>query len=491
MAHSQLCAVVTGSTMAEIRAGRDRAPEADLIELRLDGVADLDVAAALEGRCRPAIVTCRAAWEGGAFTGSEDARRRVLEDALALGAEFVDVEARAAFAPDLVRATGGRRLVLSMHDFEAVPEDLASRYADMRAAGAETVKLAVTPARLSQLEQLFALAEHSPADRFDHVLIGMGVPGLPSRILAARLRSRWTYAGEGHAPGQIPSARLLDAFRFRRIRPDAALYGVVGNPISHSLSPVMHNAGFAKLELNAAYVPLQAETAEDFVGFARAFDLRGASITAPFKVALLPYMDDVDPVARRVGAINTLVVREGRWFGANTDVAGFLAPLAARIRLKGIRVSVLGAGGAARAVAVGLSDEGAAVTVCARRPDAAKAIADLAGGDVGQFPPRPGTWDVLVNTTPAGSAAEPANPIAGADLDGEIVFDLIYSPPETRLMADARRDGCLAIGGIEMLIAQAERQFEMWTGEKPPTGLFESVATPVRLKPDSTLTPQM
>jgi len=308
--------------------------------------------------------------------------------------------------------------------------------------------------------------------------VAMGQPGVPSRLLAARFGNRWTYAGADVAPGQIPAGRLLGEFRFRRIRADAALYGVVGNPIAHSLSPAMHNAGFAALGLNAAYVPLQAADVDDFVAFARAMDLRGASITSPFKVDMLAKVEEVDPIGRRVGAINTLVVRDGRWIGANTDVEGFLTPLVGRMRLKGARVSVLGAGGAARAVAVALAQHGASVTVSARQHDRAAEVAALALGSAGAWPPRAGSWDVLVNTTSCGSEGRGDDPMAGVRLDGEIVFDLVYAPPETPLLARARAEGCLTIGGIEMLIAQAERQFELWTGQRPPAGLFRAAAIP-------------
>jgi len=187
-------------------------------------------------------------------------------------------------------------------------------------------------------------------------------------------------------------------------------------------------------------------------------------------------MEELEPLARRVGAINTLVVRNGRWFGANTDVHGFSAPLSGRLTVKGVRASILGAGGAARAVAVALADMGASVTVCARRADAAREIAGLAGGTVGEFPPRTGSWDVLVNAIPASRDAATDSPIGDAPLDGEIVFDLVYAPAETRLLADARAAGCMTIGGLEMLVAQAERQFELWTGHKPPEGLFQRAA---------------
>jgi 3-dehydroquinate dehydratase/shikimate dehydrogenase len=487
MRQPQLCVTVTGRTMEELRRARDTAAGADMVELRLDSVDRPDVCAALEGRHRPVIVTCRAAWEGGAFAGSEEERQRILVDALTAGAEFVDVEARADCVPALLRLRRGRGVVLSMHAYGPVPEDLEQRYAAMRSTGAEVVKVAIEAARLTDTVRLMKIAAQQEAsgggeDGRGHVLIAMGQPGVPSRILASRLGNRWTYAGDGVAPGQLPAQRLLHEFQFRRITQDAAVYGVVGNPIGHSLSPAMHNAGFSALGLDAVYLPLQAADADDFVAFARAVGLRGASITAPYKVALLSHVDEVEPLARRVGAINTIAVRNARWIGANTDVHGFVAPLLGRIALKGTRAAVLGAGGAARAVAVALIEQGAAVSICARRADAARDVAEAAGARVGTFPPTPGTWDVLVNTIPAGDGRDPG-PMAGVALDGEIVFDLIYTPAETPLLRQARAAGCLTIGGIEMLVAQAEKQFEMWTGERPPTGVFQAAvqhgATPL------------
>ena len=477
MRHPLLCATVAAGTVEELRRKRDAADSADLVELRLDHLDVPDSRAALDGRRRPVIVTCRPTWEGGRFDGSEEQRRTILEAAVAAGAEFVDVEAAAAFAPEIIRMRRGRGVVLSAHLYGEAPIDLQARAAAMRSTGAEVIKIAIEARAVSDILPLVALAD-APASHLgvEHVLIAMGTPGIPSRVLAARLRNRWTYVGDGVAPGQLPAARLLEEFHFRRIMPDAALYGVVGRPIGHSRSPAMHNAGFAALGMNAVYVPLEAASAEDFVRFARAFGVSGVSITAPFKVALMSHVDRVEPLASRVGAINTIVVRDGRWIGANTDVDGFLAPLAGRIGLKGTRAAVLGAGGAARGVAIALADRGAAVTVCARRKDAAREIAELVGGTIGSFPPRGGSWDILVNATPAGTGPDGVNPIAGAPLDGEMVFDLVYTPAETRLLADARAAGCLTIGGLEMLVAQAERQFELWTGQKPPAGLFARAA---------------
>jgi len=472
-----LCVSVVGRTMEELRRARDAAAHADLVEVRLDRTDRPDAAGALEGRHRPVIVTCRAKWEGGGFEGSEEERHRILSEAVAAGAEFVDVEARADFVPAILRARRGRGIVLSLHTYGIPPSDLGERARAMRSTGAEVVKIAIEAGRVSDMLPLMEIARDPEVRTGEgssgHVLLAMGQPGVPSRVLAARLGNRWTYAGAEVAPGQMPAAKLLGEFRFRRIRPDAALYAVVGNPIAHSLSPVMHNAGFAALGLNAVYVPLQAADVDDFAAFARKMNLRGASITSPFKVDMLSKVEEVDPIGRRVGAINTLVVRDGRWVGANTDVEGFLTPLSGRMALKGARVSVLGGGGAARAVAVALAEQGASVTVCARRREQAAEVAELAHGTAGIWPPRSGSWDVLVNTTSCGE-----DPMAGVGLDGEIVFDLVYAPAETPLLARARAEGCLTIGGIEMLIAQAERQFELWTGQRPPAGLFREAAMP-------------
>jgi 3-dehydroquinate dehydratase / shikimate dehydrogenase len=482
-----LCETVTGRTMDEVRRARD-ASCADLVEVRLDGVDRPDGLGALEGRHRPVVVTCRPTWEGGRFDGSEDERLRILADALTHGAEFVDVEADARFVADLARMRRGNRgLVVSRHFSGGAPADLPARIRSMRAAGAEVVKIVVEARGLSDVLPLVALAdtlqrEHGAGgpdgnDGHGHVLIAMGGAGVATRILARRLGNRWTYAGHGHAPGQLPVRRMIDEFHVRRIAADAELYGVAGNPVLHSLSPVMHNAGFAALGLNAAYLPLEASGVDDFVAFARALGLKGASITAPFKVEMLKHVDDVDPLAGAVGAMNTLIVDGGRWRGANTDVGGFLAPLAGRMRLEGARATILGAGGAARAVAVALGRERAQVTVSARRAEAAEAVARLAHGRPGAFPPAAGSWDVLINTTPIGSPGCAGNPMDGARLTGEIVVDLIYVPAETALLRQARAEGCLTIGGLEMLVAQAERQFELWTGQPPPAGLFPTAAS--------------
>lgn len=471
-----LCATVAATTMADLRARRDAARDADLVELRLDGVRDLDLDGALAGRPGPVIVTCRPSWEGGQFDGSEEERHQILERALALGAEWVDLEWQGGFE-SVVAARGGRNVVLSSHDFDDTPADLEERFGAMRATGAAVVKLAVTTRSGGALRRLQRLGSQAADTR--QVLVGMGQLGVPSRLLPARFGSAWTYAGDGVAPGQVSLADMLDRYRFRRLTPTTPVYGVAGVPIGHSLSPSMHNAGLAALGIDAVYIPFEATDAGDLFALADALGVRGLSITAPFKEAVLSHLTDIDALGRQVGAVNTLRREEAGWVGRNTDVPGFLAPLDARGAFSGTRATVLGAGGAARGVVVALASRGAKVTVCARRPDRAATVAALAGGKTGAASPEPGTWDLLVNTTPTGTAPRHTeSPVpAGALRGGGTVYDLVYNPRQTRLLEEAARAGCETIGGLDMLVAQAHHQFAWWFGADPPAGLFHDVAS--------------
>jgi 3-dehydroquinate dehydratase/shikimate dehydrogenase len=474
MGHALLCVTVTAPTTAELRRARDEVVDADLVELRLDSVSDPNVAGALAGRRLPAIVTCRPTWEGGRFLGSEDERRSLLREALVRGAEYVDVEWKAQFT-DVLAETAGRRVVLSMHDFDGVPDDLVAQAQAMRATGAEIIKIAVKTARLSDCLPLLDLGVQIGRD--GTVLIGMGECGLATRVLAGRFGSRWTYAGLERHVGQPTPGELLGSYRFRSVTKATAIYGLVGSPLTHSASPAMHNTAFGSLGLDAVYLPFPAADADDFVAFGRALGVRGASVTIPFKVALLDRMDEVDAVARRIGAINTIREIDGRWTGGNTDASAFLRPLRDRVPLAGTRVAVLGAGGAARAVVTALAGSDARVAVHARNRAQAEEVAITGSGTVGPLPPEPGSWDLLVNCTPIGMfPSVDATPIDAAALTGRCVYDLVYNPPRTRLLREAAAAGCLTIGGLEMLVGQALEQFEWWTGLKPPAGVMREAA---------------
>jgi len=471
MSRPLLVVTVAAPTMAELRLKRDAAVGADLVELRLDSVTGPDATAALADRRTPVIVTCRAKWEGGSFEGSELERRKILDRALQLGAEYVDIEFKAGFARELVASTGGKRIVLSTHDFEGVPHDLIDRVRAMRATGAEIVKVAITARSLSDNLRLLQLERAGKT-----VLVGMGPAGVSTRVLAAHFHSYWSYAGEGHAPGQIAGARMLEEFRFGQVSERTDIYGVVGSPLTHSVSPAMHNAAFAAAGADAVYVPLVASSADDFTMFATALGVKGASITIPYKVDLFERADAVDDLGRKVGAVNTYRRSGARWEARNTDVSGFLAPLTGRISLRGARAAILGTGGAARAAAVALESAGSRVTVYGRSRSKAEAVARIVNGAGALFPVPAKSWDVLVNTTPLGMYPDVDRTPFEGEFDGRVVYDLVYNPVETRLLKDAAAAGCAAIGGLGMLVAQAEDQSEWWLGRRPPMNLMRQAA---------------
>lgn len=491
MPSSLLCETVTGRSMAELRDARDAAI-ADMVELRLDGIADLDVAGALEGRRKPVVVTCRPQWEGGQFSGSEEERHRILADAVSLGAEFVDVEWAALHGihtpgfGDIVRSAPARVLV-SSHDFDGVPADLEARARDMRSHGAAVIKVAVMPRALRETLPLLTIARDG-----DAVVVGMGDAGVPTRLLAARYGSRWSYAGNGVAPGQIAAERMLSEFRFRDVGPATRIFGVVSSTAMHSFSPVMHNAAFTAAGLDAVYVPLQTTEFGDFHEFAQALGVEGVSVTIPFKGDALRAASSADDLTRQVGAANTLrrhnddrgAPRSNAWEATNTDVAGFLAPLEQAFGrpLDGSHASVIGGGGSARAVVVALLSRGVRVTVHTRRREQAEAVTGSVrvgppeGGhyapEIGDWPIRDG-WDLLVNCTPLGSPTmRDESPLPGGPFGGRLVYDLTYGAGESRLVREAREAGCRTLDGLPMLIAQAERQFEWWTGRRPQPGVM-------------------
>jgi 3-dehydroquinate dehydratase / shikimate dehydrogenase len=459
---AQVCETVTGGSLDELRRARDAATGADLIELRLDGVRDPDVAGALSGRRRPVIVTCRARTDGGCFDGSEGERLELLGRAVTLGAEYVDVEWRAQAA--LLRSER-TRLVISHHDFDGIPADLADRVRAMRgvAGPADVVKIAVMAERLTDCLRL----RDAMANAGRHVAIAMGAAGQLSRVWPAGFSSAWTYGGSA-APGQIPAQDLVDIYRVRQVTSASAVYAVGGSPLAHSASPAMHNAAFRAAGIDAVYVPLETDDAGELLSVAGAIDVRGASITAPLKQTLATRIAVVTGLASELGALNTLKRTDGGWEGDNFDPAGFLEPLDRHGSLRGWRAVVLGAGGAARAAAWALRVHGVAVEICARRKEQAAAAARDLGVRAVSWPPEAG-WDLLVNATPVGTwPAVDESPLPSARLRGRLVYDLVYNPAETALMRQAREAGIDAIGGLEMLVGQACRQFEWWMDRPAP-----------------------
>jgi shikimate dehydrogenase len=328
--------------------------------------------------------------------------------------------------------------------------------------------------RVGECARLAAIARRHAGRRL--VLIAMGEAGVVSRICPARFGSCWTYAGAAVAPGQVTVDALHQEFGFRRIGAHTAIYGIAGRPVGHSLSPAMHNAAFATLGVDAVYVPLAAADVADLYESADALGLAGASVTAPYKVAVMAGLAGVDAQAAEIGAVNTLIKGSDGWHGRNTDAQGFLAGLA-DVELRGLRVAVLGTGGAARAVAVAARESGAVVSCYGRDAGRVRAMVETLHVP-GRVRPVPRlAWDVLVNATPVGTRPDvETSAFPEETYDGRIVYDLVYNPPSTRMMRDAAAGGCRTIGGLDMLVAQARKQTEYWTGRQPDEAVMREAA---------------
>jgi 3-dehydroquinate dehydratase/shikimate dehydrogenase len=396
----------------------------------------------------------------------------LLRRASDAGADYIDIEWKAGF-DDLIALRQGRGIVLSHHEFQGVPADLAGRARAMQSTRAEVVKIAVKAERLTDNLPLLDLQRVVPSV----VGVAMGVAGLPSRILATRFGWRWTYAGDREEVGQLTVDRLLDEFGFRRLTADTALFGVVGRPVSHSLSPALHNRAYEAESIDAVYLPLEAADVDDFLEFADVFPIAGASVTAPYKEVLMPRVARRDSLTERVGALNTLRRVDGVWHARNTDVEGFRAPLLGHDAACHGRAAVLGTGGAARAVVLALGDRAASITVYGRDVERAQRVASLVGGVGRASPPKGGTWDILVNATPVGTHPDcDATPVEARLLGGGLVYDLVFNPTRTRLRREAEAAGCATVGGLEMLVAQAAAQFEWWLGRRAPVAIMREAA---------------
>lgn len=483
----KICETVMTPTMAAMRAGRDAATAASragsvaLVELRLDGLdpSELNVASALADRALPVIVTCRPTWEGGQFAGSDEERLRILCEAARLGAEFIDIEMDAdqhhpGFMDELQRSLSPTsRLVVSHHDFApGIRVDLAERVAAQRQLaarlGRQTVtKIAVMAERAGDCAQLRALLCEGGRMRPQSISIAMGAAGALSRLLPAKFSTEWTYAGAA-APGQLGVELLLSRFHLHRHTESTRVFGIAGAPLAHSASPAMHNAAFAALDMDAVFVPVETTDADELFRLADALELEGLSVTAPLKSAVLRTATEVelDSEAFAIGAINTLRRSSaGSWSGRNFDAAAFRSPLdeiSATLRER--RAIVLGAGGAARSAVRELSALGARVEISARDRAKADLLATAMGVAVTDWPPS-GEAAIVVNATPIGTTPNvTASPVPAASVTTDVAYDLVYNPDETQFLKDARTAGARTIGGLTMLVAQAGRQFEWWTG---------------------------
>jgi len=428
------------------------------------------------------LATCRRLQNHGQFRGTVQQQLRVLTAAVESGAQAFDAEIETAEdAPaDLAILRSRAQLIVSYRNYECTPpvERLLKR---LQRVPADVYKLVTTARKVSDSGRVLALTRFDP--RVPAVCLAMGEMGLPSRVLAMAFGSLFTYAapssGEGTAPGQVTAQQLRHLYHADRLTRNAKVYGVVASPVRHSISPAVHNRAFQAKRMDSTYLPFLVPKGKltDFIKFADLTGLAGFSVTIPHKRAILKLLDHVDPLAKRIGAVNTVYRKAGKWRGANTDAAGVLVPLAKHVRLANATVLIAGYGGAARSAACALADARAKIFITGRDMAQATALAKFCGGTaIPRAEAAAGNFQVLVHATPIGMFPHTEEAFFEERIPAEIVFDMVYNPHETRMLKLAREQGKVIIPGLEMFLEQAVKQFELWTGENAPRTVMEKAA---------------
>ena len=482
----KICVAITGSTAEEMLERAETVlKESTFLEFRLDYLSKPASALPvfkqflLANGAATAIATCRCKVNGGRFAGSNIEAADILLKASESGFQLIDVELESAEklpAATLakIRATGAA-LIISHHDFKAT-NGLDAILARIDAFAPEFMKIVPTAQSLSDNLTLMRFLE-KVEDSHNSSVVGicMGEAGVISRILGLRAGSAFTFAaatpGEETAPGQITARTLLETYRVDQVDAATKVYGVAGNPIGSSLSPLMMNTAFRRETVNAVYLALQTTKVDDLFKLVKEIPIQGVSVTMPLKQDIIALLERTDPLSAKIGAVNTIFrAQDGKFYGFNTDVAGIIAPLEKRITIAGSKVLVMGAGGAARAAVFGLRDKGADVWILNRTPETAQKLARQAGAKTIKREAVAKTgFDVIINATPIGMTGNKGSALLGVeDLNCKFVFDLVYNPLETPLLRMARLKGIAVITGVEMFVQQGARQFEIWTGKPAP-----------------------
>ena len=475
----RICAVVAASKAAEMaRLVRSALKQTRTVELRLDWLSSDTERAQFLGWLRKShprnatfLATCRRREGGGKLAGGVDRELYWLTQAREAGCQWCDLEV------ETLRKLPGQsvrgyavppRVILSMHDFERTP-DLPRSVNPPAHGGVDAVKIAAEARTIRDSVRLLRLARNSKS----FVAVPMGEAGLPARILALREGSALAYApvASATAPGQVSLHDRKYLYRAHALTRRTRVYGVIGDPVGHSLSPLLHNTGFIARRIDAVYLPFLVHDLRDFLKAVPEFGLCGFSVTHPHKQAILKYLKECDPLAAEIGAVNTVVVRrDGSLYGGNTDYLGLLRALEKKLRIKGSRILVFGAGGAARAAVFALARSGATVAICARREKAARELARAFGAEsLPRAALRTESFDAILNATPVGMHPhDGVSPLVPGELHCRLVMDMINRPQRTQLLKIAAQKGIATVPGIEMLIAQGVAQWEIWIGKRAP-----------------------
>ena len=474
-----ICLTLSGPTILDnLKALADNKDYVDICELRLDLLSPSEVAKAADFPSMvdiPVILTLRRVSDGGKCTLQEKARRSLLIDTMKNGGfSYVDIEDDVKKS-DVEEAAHslGMKVIRSYHDFDGVPADIFSRVHSLASRG-DVAKIAVTPHNTADVMTLFRINEE--LKDVPKIIIGMGEWGVATRILYKKMGSILTFGSNGKAvaPGMISARELKLLYRADQLNDNTGIYGIVGNPVMHSLSPQIHNPGFHKIHYNAVYVPFLSESIRSFLTLAEMLRMRGFSVTVPFKVDVVKYLGNITREVKQIGSCNTVVRVPNMWKGTNTDYYGFIHPIEKEIDDGRIKSAlVIGAGGAAKAIVWALKMRNVKVMIVNRTKSKADELARLYGvgsdslDNISQYE---GKVDLVVQATNMGlHPDEDVNPAEKFHFSGkEIAYDIVYKPKYTKFLIAAEKAGCPLKFGWDMLMEQGKLQFESFTGYHYP-----------------------
>lgn len=468
------------NTIADYQRAADQG--AKLVEMRLDYIGrSVDLRRLLAVRPCPLLITCRRREDGGRWEKTEEERQMLLRSAIASGVDYVDLEEDIAAK---IPRYGKTKRIISLHNFEYTPGDLEDVHERLAKLDADIVKMATMANSFADTIRMLRLMEHA---KVPTIAICMSDVGMATRILSLRYGAPFTYTAMDSerkiAPGMIPWKTMRELYRPEAITETTKLFGVVADPVAHSLSPLLHNTAFAADNLDCRYLPFRIPPGDLklFMAWCQENGIGGLSVTIPHKEAMLDHIQQAEQAVNGIGALNTVVFRDGEAAGYNTDYRAAMELIMDRVgadnpdALKGRGVLILGAGGVSRAIAFGLRQRGALVAISSRTQDRSEKLARDVGGRAlpwnARYDIRPG---ILINGTPIGMHPEvDESPYAKEKLfESMLVFDTVYNPEQTLLVKDARHAGCQVITGVEMFIRQAAYQYKLFTGRTPDAELM-------------------
>lgn len=486
----EVCIPITAKTAEEAILDLKEAEKfADLAELRIDYIKNIDekkIKILLEKRNKKSIVTCRPKSLCGNFEGNDEERLNLLKKAIEFNAGFIDIEfeSNKEEIKNIVKNKKNSKVIVSYHNLNETPQlnELQKKYEEIKKLSPDLIKIATTANSINDNFIIFDLLK----GKNNLIAFCMGIRGQISRILAPKYGSRMTFAslkeGKESASGQISIEEMKNVYNIGSINKDTQPIGVIGCFAENSMSKYMHNACFKEKNLNFVYMPLKVAENElkKFMQNFRKFNFRGASVTIPNKLEVMDYIDEVDEIAKSVGAVNILSNNNGKIIGSNSDCYGAIEALKEKTSLKNKKALVIGAGGGARAIIYGLKKENAvAITITNRTLDKAKSLADefnIKYGKIENIKELIKNSEIIINTTSVGMNPNPDESIIkeGDLIEGKIVMDIVYKPIETKMIKIARKAKCIAITGDRMLAYQALKPFKMWTGHDADFNMMEN-----------------